>query len=223
MKPIPQPDRITPFANREEAAVLLARELAAYRGADALVLTVPPDVRIGNLVAEHLELRSQPMPCLEIRHPANRNESIGSVCLKNVVLHDEGRDIPQEYIQHAIARLRAKIRRDMREAGSDLASGSYRGKTLIIVSDWLKTADRILACLNHIRKENPVRVVIATAVVSPQAIPALRELADELIYLVEDDEVSLPQYYFGPEQDDQPTGPGSLRESILVKPVHHFA
>src|SRR5690606_35878903 len=169
--------------------------------------------KIGNLVAEYLGLRSQPMPCLEIRHPAHRNQSIGSVCLNNVVLHDEGRDIPQEYIQYAIARLRAKLRRDMASGGKDLVRGGYRGKTLLVVSEWLKTADRVLACLGHIREEGPARIVIATAVVSPQAIFPLRELADELIYLVEDDEVSLPQYYFGPAQDDPPVasgrGPGS--------------
>jgi len=101
----------------------------------------------------------------------------------------------------------------MASGGKDLVRGGYRGKTLLVVSEWLKTADRVLACLGHIREEGPARIVIATAVVSPQAIFPLRELADELIYLVEDDEVSLPQYYFGPAQDDPPVvsgrGPGS--------------
>lgn len=223
MRATPQPDRIAPFANREEAALLLVRELEAYRGTDAIVLTVPPDVTIGNVVAEHLGLDSNPMPCLEIRHPANRNQSIGSVCLKNVVLHDEERDIPQEYLQYTIARLRAKIRRDLKEGGIDPVQEGYRGKTLIVVSDWMKTADRILACLSHIRKESPARIVVATAVISNQAIIELRALADELIYLVEGDEVSLPEYYFGRQQDDRPAQTRGHQGNISIKPVHHYA
>jgi predicted phosphoribosyltransferase len=225
MRSIPQLERIAPFANRDEAALLLAAKLEDYRNADALVLTVPPGgLKMGDQIAERLGIRSMVMPCREIRHPANRNQSIGSVCLRNVVLHDAGSDIPQEYIQHAIARLRARIQRDRKEGAGDIASESYRGKTLIIVSDWLKTADRILACLNHMRKDNPARIVVATAVISRQAIPTLRGLADELIYLVEDDEVSLPQYYFGPEQGDTPPVPAlgpTSREN--VQSVRHYA
>lgn len=226
MRPSPQPERIAPFANREEAALLLADNLKTYRNADAVVLTVQSgDASMGNLVAAHLGLRSMVMPCREIRHPANRNQSIGSVCLRNVVLRDAGRDIPQEYLQHAIARLRAKILRDMREGGKDLPVENYRGKNVIIVSDWLKTADHILACLNHIREEGPARIIVATAVVSPQAIVELRNLVDELIYLVEDDEVSLPQYYFGPEQDDQRQGAGRgpISHTVPVRPTRHYA
>ncbi|HLT80229.1 MAG TPA: phosphoribosyltransferase family protein [Cyclobacteriaceae bacterium] len=221
MRPLPQPDRIAPFANRDEAAMMLAAKLDGYRNTDALVLTVPPNVYMGKQVAATLGLRSRPMPCLEIRHPANRNLSIGSVCLRNVVLHDAGRDIPQEYIQHAIARLRAKIQRDMKEGSNAGATESYRGKTLIVVSDWLKTADRIHACLDHIREELPARIVIATAVVSPHAVPELRELADEVIYLVEDDEVSLPQYYFGPEKEGR-RGQAPRRD-IQIRPSHNYA
>lgn len=223
MKTLPQPKRIAPFASRDEAALLLAGKLDAYRNTDAIMLTVSSD--FGTQVAGHLGLPTTAMPCLEIRHPANRNLSIGSVCLKNVVLHDAGCDIPQEYIQHAIARLRARIQRDMKQGG-DPASQNYRGKTLIIVADWLKTADRVLACLNHIREDAPSRIVIATAVASPQAVPALRNLADELIYLVEDDEVSHPQYYFGPDRDERPgkpaRGPAS-NVSAAVRPSRSFA
>lgn len=225
MRPLPQTERLAPFANREEAALLLAAKLKNYRNTDAIILTVPPDVTMGNQVATHLGLRSRPMPCLEIRHPANRNLSIGSVCLRNVVVHDAGRDIPQEYIQNAIARLRAKIRRDMREDGKEPVSDGYRGKTLIIVSDWLRTADRVLACLDHIRKEQPSRVVIATAVLSPQAIAELRDMVDELIYLVEDDEVSLPQYYFGSDRTRTPMparGPASS-EGFPINPERTYA
>lgn len=171
-------------ANRAEVSRLLAEKLESYRGPDAVVLTIPAgDVNIGRQVARHLGLHAIEMPCLEIRHPANRNLSIGSVCLKNVVVHAEACDIPQEYIQHKITRLRAKIRRDMKEGDRVSPTNDFRGKTIIVVSDWLKTADRILACLHQIRKDDPARIVVAAASMSRQAFHALRDLADDCISL----------------------------------------
>jgi|GEM_PF-2772735 len=217
MRPLPQPDRIAPFTDRDQAALLLATKLETFRSGDVVVLTTAPGVEMGKQVAAHLGLSARPMPCREIRHPANRNQSIGSVCLKNVVLHDACLDIPQEYLQHTIARLRARIRRDMDAGGN---AETYTGKTLIIVSEWLRTADSIRACLGHIREEKPARIIVATAVVSPQAILELRKLVDELIYLVEDDEVSLPQYYFGPGKDERPRTPARGPASYQGAPAH---
>lgn len=186
-----QPDlagKIPPIRDREHAAQLLGQALELYRNADAIILAVPRGgVPVGYEVAQRLNLPMDLLPCRKITHPGDRERSIGSVCLQEVVIHDSERDIPQEYIQHTINRLRTSLRRRQKRYQRTIALQNLRGKTVIIVDDWLRTGDTILACIRHIRKQQPEQIIVATPILTSQAHKAVDKEVDEVVFLVLDD------------------------------------
>ncbi len=186
-----QPDiagKIPPIRDRAHAAQLLVSVLEPLRNTDAIILAVPRGgVPVGYHVAQQLNLPMDLLPCRKITHPGDRDRSIGSVCLQEVVIHDSERDIPQEYVQHTINKLRNSLRRREKRYKSSTDALDPKGKTVIIVDDWLRTGDTILACLKHIRKQDPEQVVVATPVLTSEAHKAVRKEVDDLIFLVLDD------------------------------------
>lgn len=186
-----QPDiagKILPIRDRAHAAQLLVRVLEPFRDTNAIILAVPRGgVPVGYDVAQQLNLPMDLLPCRKITHPADRERSIGSVCLHEVVIHDSERDIPQEYIQHTINKLRTSLRRREKRYRSSTEALDPKGKTVIIVDDWLRTGDTILACLRHIRKQDPEQVIVATPILTSDAHKAVGKEVDDLIFLVLDD------------------------------------
>lgn len=205
---IHQPDPIGKkalFGDRRQAAQLLAGLLEPYRGTDAVVLAVPRGgVPVGNLIARQLNLPMEILSCRKITHPGDSSQSIGSVSLRDVVIHDNDRDIPQEYIQYNISRMRSSLRREAKKYKRDEGIPNLQGKTLIVVDDWLSTGDTILAGLRDLRRQQPAQIIVAAPIVTTQAHKAISLEADEVIFGVLDDAARLPSHkYFSPVSDEE--------------------
>ena len=205
---IQQPDpigKIELFKDRGHAAQLLARLLEPHRDTNAVILAVPRGgVPVGNLIARQLNLPMEILSCRKLTHPGDSKRSIGSVSLQEVVVHDNDRDIPQEYIQYAINRLRASLRHKAKMYMSNGGIPDLKGKTVIVVDDWLSTGDTILAGLRDIRRQQPGRIIVAAPIVTTQAHKAVSREADEVIFVVLDDAARLPsRKYFPPVGDEE--------------------
>ena len=59
-----------------------------------------------------------------------------------------------------------------------------KGRTAIIVDDGIATGATMRVALRSVRRQAPVRLVLAVPVAAPEALVALRSLADEVICLV---------------------------------------
>src|SRR5690606_6198156 len=184
---IQQPDPIEKkalFGDRRQAAQLLAGLLEPFRDTDAVVLAVPRGgVPVGNVIARQLNLPMEILSCRKITHPGDSSQSIGSVSLQDVVIHDSDRDIPQEYIQYNISRLRASLRREAMKYNRDRGAPNLRGKTLIVVDDWLGTGDTILAGLKDLRRQQPAQIIVAAPIITTRAHKAISEHADEVVFV----------------------------------------
>ena len=118
----------------------------------------------------------------KIGHPGNPEYAIGSISATELVLSDtEG--ISEEYIKNEIKRLRKM----MQEKYSIFMNGNkpsdLLGKIAILVDDGLATGNTMLACIEHVRKSNPKKIVVAVPVSSNSAHRKIQEKADELICL----------------------------------------
>lgn len=196
--------KIELFKDREHTSQLLARLLEPYRNTNAVILAVPRGgVPVGDFVARKLNLPMGILSCRKITHPGDSKRSIGSLSLQEVVIHDNDRDIPQEYIQHTINRLRASLRHKAKVYKGNRGTPDLKGKTVIIVDDWLSTGDTILAGLRDIRMQQPGQIIVAAPIVTTQAHKAVSREADEVIFVVLDDAARLPSHkYFPPVSDE---------------------
>lgn len=187
----------TKFRDREHAGNLLARRLEAYRSSDAIVVGIPAGgVAVGAAIARVLSLPLAVLPCRKIQHPVDNNKTIGSITADEVFLRHCSHTIPQDYISHQIALLKNALKHDRHRYSSDEVSTSFFYKTVILVDDVLLSGDALLAGIRGLRKQMPLKIVVAIPVVSAEAARIVRGEADAIVFLRMDNGTGSPDDYF---------------------------
>lgn len=184
-------------SDRRQAGSLLANRLQQFAHSDALVVAIPRGgVVVAAAVAQRLHLALEIFPCQEIKHPADGTRAIGSVSLDEVVVEGTSHDIPQDYISHQIALVQNCLRAELQLYGRDKLPVSFRYKTVIVVDDLLRSGDTMLACLQSIRKHQPLKLIVAVPFVSARAAMAIGTVADEIIFIRMDHEIRSAMDYY---------------------------
>lgn len=192
------------FKDRREAGYLLSEKLARYKNTNAVVVGIPNSgVCVAATVAEALSLPLEVMPCREIKHPAIKGESIGAVSEHEVFIHEHSYSIPQHYIYHQVILLRAAIAFEKNEIYKDRQQGSFRNKTVILVDDMLRSYEMMLVCLRDIKKQGPLKIVIAVPVAGAKAARIVGTEADDIHFLKMATSIDLPfdHYRYFPRVD----------------------
>jgi predicted phosphoribosyltransferase len=172
------------FHERSHAAHFLVEKLFAYKNSNAVIIAIPRGgVPIGYHVAARLNLPLDVIPCKKMKHPANTNQSIGSVSVDEAIIHENARNVPQDYIYHQIIMLQHSLKAKSKFYKNGVHSPSLRGKTVIVVDDLLKSGDSMLACLKSIKKQKPSKIVVAVPAATTEAAQRLKKEADECIFL----------------------------------------
>jgi predicted phosphoribosyltransferase len=171
------------FHDRTHAAFLLAHDLKKYQRADATILAIPRGgVPIGYTIAHQLSLPLEVVLVKKIGHPGNPEYAIGSVSSTELMLTDtEG--ISDEYIKSEIKRLRKLMKQKYTLYMDGRTATDLYGKVAILVDDGLATGNTMLACIEHVRKSKPQKIVVAVPVSSNSAYRKVKDQADELICL----------------------------------------
>lgn len=183
--------------NREEAGRLLAEKLTDYKNTNAIVIGIPHGgVCVASVISKALSLPLKVLPCLKVKHPSDHEKNIGSVSINNVCIHDCAYDIPQDYIYHQVALLKNVLQQEYSfyYGENELASLLY--KTVIVVDDVLAHSDTMLACLKEIKKQQPLKLIVAVPVVSAEAARIVQAEVDNIIFLKMVPEVRSGKYYF---------------------------
>jgi predicted phosphoribosyltransferase len=169
--------------DREQAGRLLSQKLDSYRN-NAVVVGIPHGgVCVAFAIAEALSLSLEVLPCRRIKHPADSNKAIGSVSVSEAFIHDFSQCIPQDYIYHQIALLRNALQHEHHQYYRNRRPPSFLYKTVILVDDILEVSDTMLACLRDIKKQKPLKVIVAVPVVTAEAARIIRAEADEFVFL----------------------------------------
>ena len=175
------------FANREAAAELLARSLAAYDGKHPLVLAIPRGaLPMGRIIANALHGDLDVVLVRKIGAPDNPEYAIGAVDEDGRIWTDpivSRLGIDGQYIRDEAARQLKVIKARRVQYTPIHPAIDPQGRIVIVVDDGVATGATLGTALRLLRQQRPARLIAAFAVAPPDTIARLRPLADDLVYL----------------------------------------
>jgi putative phosphoribosyl transferase len=173
------------FANREEAARLLADRLADERGGHPLVLGVPRGaVPMARVIADALGGDLDVVLVRKLRAPGQPELAIGAVDEAGALLKGRYVDMASDEYMHAEIRTQREILRQRRELYTRAQPAiDPAGRVVIIVDDGIATGSSMLAAIASVRARAPRRLVVAVGVAPPETLERIRAAADEVVCL----------------------------------------
>lgn len=173
------------FTNREQAATLLARRLAAYRGQRPLVLGVPRGaVPMAAVIAEALGGDLDVVLVRKLRAPDQPEFAIGAIDESGRIVQGSYYAMASEpYIREEV-RTQQEILRARRTLYTQTRPAlDPAGRIVIVVDDGIATGASMLSAIGLVRSRKPSRIVVAVGVAPPDSLARLEEVADEVVCL----------------------------------------
>lgn len=187
----------TKLQGQEEAGLILGQKLKEHEKTDAVVIGIPHSgVCVAATVAKYLSLPLEVIPCQRLKHPANDRKNLGSVGITEVFLYDNTGCVPQDFVAHQIAMLKIANMAEQSFYHENNPQLPLKYKTVIIVDDLLKSSEVMLACINEIKKQKPLRIIVAVPIVSAEAARIVSAEVDDTIFLRMEQEVGHARNYF---------------------------
>jgi len=178
------------FADRAEAGLLLAEQLAEMNLAAPLVLALPRGgVPVGAQIARRLEAPLDVAFVRKLGTPGEPELAIGAVgdgIAPEIVLNArlvEELGVSAEFISSAVARELAVIEQRRRDYADVRPGVAPSGRTVIVVDDGVATGMTMQAALRALRRQDPARLIVAVPVASQDALAMLQQEADDVVYL----------------------------------------
>lgn len=167
------------FANREEAARLLAARLTGQLSRNPLVLGVPRGaVPMARIIADALGGELDVVLVRKLRAPGQPELAIGAVDETGAVRKGRYFDIASgEYMRGGI-RTQREILRKRRELYTRAQPAiDPAGRVVVIVDDGIATGSSMLAAIACVRARKPRRLVVAIGVAPPETLECIRSEA----------------------------------------------
>jgi len=181
------------FTNRTEAGQQLAKKLKELFGEEfilgnLIVLGIPRGgLVIGQQIAQVLNCPLDVMVTKKISAPSNSEFAIGAVGVTGEPVIDErlakevGAD--EKYLQSQIANLKSEVLRRLNEYRGHKPVLDFKNKVVILADDGVATGSTMQAAIEVLRQENPKKIIVATPVISRDALEKIEKQADEVVYL----------------------------------------
>ncbi|RPI53141.1 MAG: phosphoribosyltransferase [Acidobacteria bacterium] len=175
------------FRNREQAAVLLASQLAEYKGQSPLVLGVPRGaVPMARTIAAALDGELDIVLVRKLRAPFQPELAIGAIDESGTVLRGRYLDlaeVPDEYLREEIRTQSEILRRRRTLYTGTRPQSNPENRIVIIVDDGVATGSSMLAAIRSIRARHPRKIVVAIGVAPRESLAEIRREADEVVCL----------------------------------------
>ena len=187
----PHNDFRLPFRDRSEAGRLLAIRLQPYaKLSGTLILALPRGgVPVGAAIAEALDVPLRVFVVRKLGVPGQEELAMGAITSGG--LHYVNRAITSSLNIPEII-IEAAARREMQEVARREALYSrgqplpdVRNKTIILTDDGIATGSSIRLAAQALREQGAARIIIAVPVAPPSSVLQLKEVADEVVCLVE--------------------------------------
>ncbi len=184
---------LRPFRDRAEAGRKLAEKLVAYAGRpDVLVLGLPRGgVPVAFEVAQALDAPLDVFLVRKLGVPGHEELAMGAIASGGVRVLNE--DViqklnpPFRVIQEVAARELQELARRERLYRGDRPALEVRGRTVIVVDDWLATGSTMRAAVAALRRLGPARLIVAVPTAAPATCAELGQEADECICVITPD------------------------------------
>ena len=171
------------FYDRIEAGQLLAQKLGKYRNTKSVLMAIP---RGGVPVAFEIgrELNLPITLCLskKIGHPLNKEYAIGAASINDYIINSQ-ENIDEHYIQEEVKRVQNRLREMDQLFLRDKSQIKLNGKILIIIDDGIATGNTLFHSIQLIKKNKPLKIVIAVPVASNSSVIKLKKMVDDVIVL----------------------------------------
>jgi len=175
------------FTDREQAATLLAKELAPYRGRKPLVLAIPRGgVPMAKIIADQLEGEIDVILVHKLSAPFNPEYAIGAIDESGSVYLATGTEaagISSAYIEQEKRRQHEMLHARRLQYTPLKQPVDPAGRVVIIVDDGLATGATMVAALHATRAKRPAELVCAVPVAAPESLEIIRPLADQVVCL----------------------------------------
>jgi predicted phosphoribosyltransferase len=176
-----------PFQDREQAAHLLAKRLAGYRGQRPLVLGIPRGaVPMAKIIADGLEGELDVVLVHKLGAPGRPELAIGAVdetgqLYLSEYVHELG--ITEAYIASEKAAQLETLRKRRAMYTPIRPPLDPAGRLVIVVDNGVATGASMIAALRAVRAKQPAKLIAAAAVASPDAVRQIAAEADEVVCL----------------------------------------
>jgi putative phosphoribosyl transferase len=178
------------FQDRTDAGRQLAAELLSYKEQRPLVLALPRGgVPVGYEIARALQAPLDILLVRKLGAPGSPEFAIGAIVEGNPVESFLNRDIvaylgvPKSYIEDETARQTREIERRRDRYFRGRLPADVKDHTVIVVDDGIATGATMRVALQALRRRQPRRLVMAVPVAAATTIDAMRNEADDLVYL----------------------------------------
>lgn len=171
------------YKSRTDAGLKLAFELRRFAKDSCIVCAIPRGgVPVAFEVAASLRFPLQVVLAKKIGHPANKEYAIGAASLNGYfVWADE--QVSDAYVAEEVERIQTRLGEMEQTFGESHKQFSLKHKTLLVIDDGVATGNTILATIQLLRKEEPLKIIVAVPVASSQAYRLLQKEADEVVCL----------------------------------------
>ncbi|HEX2131863.1 MAG TPA: phosphoribosyltransferase family protein [Actinophytocola sp.] len=174
------------FRNRADAGRALAEELDPLRGEAPIVLGLPRGgVPVAAQVATGLGAPLDIVLVRKIGAPDRAELAVGAVGEDGVTVRND--DVLAELglawadVSDQVERERAEIVRRATALRPGGARPSLRDRTVVLVDDGIATGASVVAAIRVLRRLGVRRLALAVPVAPADALPRLRELADDVV------------------------------------------
>ena len=175
------------FADRIEAAELLAKRLESYRGRNPLVLGIPRGaVPMAGVIADALGGELDVVLVHKLGAPFHPEYAIGAVSESgdvHLTSAVERYGIDKSYVEMEAKRELERLRLRRSAYTPVRPPIDPAGRVVIIVDDGAATGSTMIAALRAVRVRNPAKLIAAVAVAPPDAVARMEEAADEVVCL----------------------------------------
>jgi putative phosphoribosyl transferase len=175
------------YTDRAQAAMLLARELAPYRGRKPLILAIPRGaVPMAKIIADQLNGELDVILVHKLGAPFNPEYAIGAIDESGAAYLAAGIEtagIPMNYIEQEKRRQHEMLHARRLQYTPFKQPADPAGRVVIIIDDGLATGATMIAALRATRAKNPAELVCAVPVAAPESLEMIRPLADNVVCL----------------------------------------
>ena len=193
------------FENREQAARLIAGRLTHLRGKNPLVLAIPRGaVPMARIIGDSLGGEVDVVLVRKLGFPGNAETAMGAVDEEGTV-HLNGQlseyGITKKYIEEEKENQLATIRSRRRLYDTVHTRISPAKRIVIVVDDGSATGFTMIAALEALRTQHPMKLIAAMGVAPPEVIKKIEKIADEVLCIhITADFVAVGQFFRNFEQ-----------------------
>jgi putative phosphoribosyl transferase len=176
------------FAGRDQAGELLASHLTKFRSQNAVVLGIPRGgVLVAVRIAEELKIDFDVVLSHKLGAPYNPELAIGAVCEDGTFFVNKEiasqTDADEDYIQMEKTRQLQRMTDRVKQYREILPKIDLRDKVAIITDDGIATGASMQAAAWAVRRENPLKIVLAIPLGPEDSVLDISKDVNEIICL----------------------------------------